>query len=66
MIEKIPRPIRFLLGTIALIIGIIGLAMPLLQGWFFLALALHLMHPEKGKIWTAKVKNYIKKWRGKK
>ncbi|MBI5754601.1 hypothetical protein HZA41_00095 [Candidatus Peregrinibacteria bacterium] len=66
MIEKIPRPIRFLFGIIALFVGIIGLVVPVLQGWFFLALALHLIHPEKGKIWTAKAKDYIKKWRGKK
>jgi uncharacterized protein len=37
------RLLRITLGIIALVLGIAGLVLPILQGWFFIALAVIIL-----------------------
>lgn len=43
MIVHVKRAIRFFLGGIFLVLGIAGCLLPILQGWFFLGLAVLIL-----------------------
>ncbi|MBD3330783.1 hypothetical protein GF354_04615 [Candidatus Peregrinibacteria bacterium] len=60
-ILMIKRVIKTSLGTIILILGIIGLAVPILQGWLMIILGILLIAPERGKKITDWIKSKIKK-----
>lgn len=57
--HKLPYAIRVILAFIFFIIGILGLVLPFLQGWFFLGLAFHILYPEKS---LALRKKIFEKW----
>jgi len=40
MIAHVKRVIRIVLGTFFLLLGLIGIFLPILQGWLFIALAI--------------------------
>lgn len=41
--KNVMRVIRISLGSLSLVLGVIGLVLPILQGWFFLALGVILL-----------------------
>jgi len=49
MFRNILILIRITIGFILLFIGVIGLILPILQGWIFLFIAIPLISPEHGK-----------------
>lgn len=49
------------LGIALLILGIIGLALPILQGWLMIIGGILLVAPDRGKKITKWIKNKIKK-----
>lgn len=53
---------RITAGVALLLIGIIGLLIPILQGWLFLALAVPLISPKHGKKMVEKGKYWWNKW----
>lgn len=49
MFRNILILIRITIGFIFLFIGVIGLILPILQGWIFLLIAIPFISPEHGK-----------------
>lgn len=45
-------------GLIILMLGIIGLFLPILQGWLLILIAIPLISPEHGKKMVAKLKEW--------
>lgn len=62
MYQNLITVIRFSAGLVILMIGIIGLLLPIIPGWLFIFIAIPIMHPEYGR----KAINKIKTWRGRK
>lgn len=61
------KPIlRITAGVILLLLGIIGLFLPILQGWLLIFIAIPLIHPEYGKKMVEKLKTWKEKWRKRK
>ncbi len=60
------HPIRNLLriafGLFLLLIGIIGLLLPLLQGWLFILIAIPFISPEHGRKMVSKLKEWKDKY----
>lgn len=54
--------LRITAGVVLLFLGIIGLFVPILQGWLLIFLAIPLIHPEYGK----KMVEKLKRWKDKK
>lgn len=61
-IRYIPYPFRVVFAILMLIVGIIGLVLPILQGWFFLGIAAYTLYPEKSREVHEKIREKIKKW----
>lgn len=53
-------------GVILILIGIIGLILPILQGWLFIAAGIIMIAPERGKQFVEKVKMKWAQFRRKK
>ncbi|MBI2638692.1 hypothetical protein HYW83_03825 [Candidatus Peregrinibacteria bacterium] len=60
--HPIPNILRITAGLALLMIGIIGLLLPVLQGWLFIFIAIPLISPEHGKKMVAKLKEWINKY----
>lgn len=54
--------LRIALGLFLLFIGIIGLLLPVLQGWLFILIAIPLISPEHGRKMLAKLKEWKDKY----
>lgn len=54
--------LRIALGLFFLLIGIIGLLLPLLQGWLFILIAIPLISPEHGRKMVSKLKEWKDKY----
>ena len=52
--------LRVLAGVALLFLGIIGLFLPILQGWLFILIAIPLISPEHGKKIVTKLKEWLK------
>lgn len=52
--------IRILLGIAIVMIGIVGLIVPIMPGWLFIIPGLVLINPEKGKIIGNKLKSKVR------
>ena len=48
--------LRITLGISLLCLGIIGLILPVLQGWILILVAIPLLSPKHGKLMVAKLK----------
>lgn len=55
--------LRILLGTILLLIGAIGLILPVLQGWLVIFLAILVLFPSRGKAIVEKLKERFRIFR---
>lgn len=55
---------RIAAGIFLLLLGIIGLVVPILQGWLLIFIAIPLLSPEHGKKMAAKAKEWLAKIRG--
>lgn len=58
MAHSILSVLRVGAGIVLLLLGIIGLFLPILQGWLFIALAIPLISPEHGKKLIEKIKSW--------
>ncbi len=58
MVKNFIKGCRIFLGIVSFLFGIIGLVIPVIQGWFFLIAGIFLVHPESAK----KIKNKVKIW----
>jgi len=56
----ITQIIRILLGIAIIMIGIVGLIVPIMPGWLFIIPGLVLINPEKGKIIGNKLKSKVR------
>jgi uncharacterized membrane protein YbaN (DUF454 family) len=54
--------LRIALGLFLLMIGIIGLLLPVLQGWLFILIAIPLISPEHGRRMVAKLKEWKERY----
>lgn len=57
---------RISIGLALLMIGIVGLILPILQGWLLIAIAIPLISPSHGKKMVLKLKEWwskIRVWR---
>ena len=59
--------LRIAAGIMLLLLGIIGLFLPVLQGWLFIFIAIPLISPAHGKKMVEKLKELrakaVQKWR---
>lgn len=53
--------LRMAAGITLLLIGIIGLFLPILQGWLLILVAIPLISPEHGKRMAEKLREWLKK-----
>lgn len=59
---RVVEGLRIIVGIIMVIIGIIGLIMPILPGWLFIILGLIVLGYKKEVLWIRdKIINFIKK-----
>lgn len=65
MVRNIFKALRTLLGAISILFGIIGLVIPIVQGWFFILAGLFLINPEYYKKGKEKIKLWVEKRRRK-
>lgn len=63
MFNNLKNVLRIGAGLILLMIGIIGLVIPILQGWLFILIAIPLISPEHGKKMVGKAREWWKKIR---
>lgn len=61
MFNNLKNILRIGAGLILLMIGIIGLVVPILQGWIFILIAIPLISPERGKKMIGKAKEWWKR-----
>ena len=54
--------LRIALGLFLLMIGIIGLLLPILQGWLFILIAIPLISPEYGRRMVTKLKEWKERY----
>lgn len=65
MKHHIFRGFKIIIGIICLIIGLIGLLLPILPGWVFIFAAIYLLFPERGKDIVHWLESKINLWRKK-
>ncbi len=66
MFRNILTLIRISFGLILLMLGIIGIFLPILQGWLFIFIAIPIISPAHGERMIIKLKEWkekIKNWR---
>lgn len=63
MFNNLKNLFRIAAGLILLMIGIIGLVVPILQGWLFILIAIPLISPEHGKKMVGKIKELYARYR---
>lgn len=56
MYNNLKTIIRVSIGLLILMIGIIGLLLPILPGWILIFVAIPIIHPEYGKLMIDKLK----------
>lgn len=61
MYRNLFKLIRLGIGFVILMLGIIGLLIPILQGWILILIAIPIISPEHGKKMLAKVKEWKNK-----
>lgn len=61
MYKNLITTIRVSVGIVLLMLGIIGILLPILQGWLLILLAIPLISPEYGKKMVAKFIEWKKK-----
>ncbi len=61
MFKNLRTVLRVSAGMVILMLGIIGLFLPILQGWLFIFIAIPLISPKHGKIMVAKLKTWKEK-----
>ena len=70
MYKNLIKLIRICAGLVILMLGIIGLFLPILQGWLLILIAIPLISPEHGKKMVMKLKQWKEKgvgwWRRRK
>lgn len=59
MLRNLKNILRIGAGLILLMIGIIGLIIPILQGWLLILIAIPIISPKYGKKMITKVKEKI-------
>lgn len=62
MYKNLLTTLRVSAGIVLLLLGIIGLFLPILQGWLFIVLAIPLISPLHGKKMIAWMKERKEKW----
>ncbi len=62
MYSNLKNTLRIAAGIALLLVGIIGLLLPILQGWLFILIAIPLISPEHGKRMMAKLKEWKDKY----
>lgn len=67
MYKDLLAVLRVAAGIMLLLLGIIGLFLPILQGWLLIFIAIPLISPAHGKKMVEKLKEFrakiIQKWR---
>lgn len=66
MFRNLLNLLRLAGGIILLLIGIISLFLPFLQGVLLIAIAIPLISPKHGKMISAKIKSWYLKWKQRK
>ena len=61
MYRNLITTLRVSAGIVLLLLGIIGLFLPILQGWLFIFIAIPLISPKHGKKMVAKMKEWKEK-----
>ncbi|MEK7523644.1 MAG: hypothetical protein AAB588_01305 [Patescibacteria group bacterium] len=54
--------LRITAGLVILFFGLIGLVVPILQGWILILIAIPLISPKHGKMMVEKLKEWKTKW----
>ncbi len=64
MKENVKRTLRLIVGIFLLTLGIVGLALPVLQGWLTIFAGLYVLFPEDTPI-GRKIRTWVRKRRSK-
>lgn len=59
------RGVKIFLGILSLILGLVGLLLPILPGWVFIFAGIYLIFPEHGKNIVHWLESKINRWRKK-
>lgn len=63
MLSGLRNIFRIGAGLILLMLGIIGLVVPIMQGWILILIAVPLISPEHGKKMISKLKEWYARYR---
>jgi len=58
MYQNLFKTLRVSVGVAILMLGIIGILLPFLQGWILIMIAIPIISPEHGKRMVAKLKEW--------
>lgn len=63
MKDNLFRGFKIIIGVISILIGIIGLVLPILPGWVLIFAGIYLLSPEHGKAIVNWLEEKIKRYR---